>query len=134
MRKLLKIIGHKLFDAIIIVWKLSWMSHFAMIGKKATDINQVQYLSMAIFSAITIGDWRTTWFMNGQIRYFFRRNAGYIFGAWEYEQLLNNWTYKVMYKIIEKITLLQFRRKQAFTLQFHIYIDFSSYELMSYEV
>ena len=27
----------------------------------------------AIFSAITIGDWRTTWFMNGQIRCFFRR-------------------------------------------------------------
>ena len=49
MRNLLKIIGHKLFDAIIIVWKLSWMSHFAMIGKKATDINQVQYLSSYIF-------------------------------------------------------------------------------------
>ena len=49
MKKLLKIIGHKLFDAIIIVWKLSWMSHFAMIGKKATDINQVQYLSSNIF-------------------------------------------------------------------------------------
>ena len=89
MRKLLKIIGHKLFDAIIIVWKLSWMSHFAMIGKKATDINQVQYLSMAIFSAITIGDWRTTWFMNGQIRYFFQKKCRIYFWSLRI-QVMNN--------------------------------------------